>query len=83
MRSPNLFVLVACVLSVVDITRAATTYSYDDLGRLRLAKYDNGKQIDYTYDAAGNRTQVATSTTTPHAMLKPKAARSKVSHKKH
>ncbi|MBV8798616.1 MAG: RHS repeat protein [Alphaproteobacteria bacterium] len=39
---------------------AATTYTYDDLGRLSKVCYDNGKQIAYSYDAAGNRTQVVT-----------------------
>ncbi len=36
---------------------AATTYTYDALGRLTSVTYDNGKTIAYTYDAAGNRTQ--------------------------
>ncbi len=64
----------------MGISHAATTYTYDDLGRLKQAKYDNGKQIDYTYDQAGNRTAVATSTSPPHgAMLK---APSKVMHKR-
>lgn len=35
---------------------AATTYTYDSLGRLASVTYDNGKQIIYTYDGAGNRT---------------------------
>lgn len=42
---------------------AATVYVYDALGRLISATYDSGKQIVYTYDAAGNRTQVVTQTT--------------------
>ena len=37
---------------------AATTYTYDTLGRLATVTYDNGNEIIYTYDAAGNRTQV-------------------------
>lgn len=84
MRSLNLCVVIAATLSLVDIARGATTYVYDDLGRLKQAKYDNGKQIDYNYDQAGNRTSVATSTSTPHgAMLKPAAARHKILRKKH
>jgi predicted site-specific integrase-resolvase len=37
---------------------AATTYKYDNLGRLACVAYDNGKVIVYNYDPAGNRTQV-------------------------
>lgn len=37
---------------------AATTYTYDELGRLATATYDNGQRVTYSYDAAGNRTQV-------------------------
>ncbi len=42
---------------------ADTTYKYDTLGRLRCAIYNNGTTvitIVYTYDQAGNRTQVVT-----------------------
>ncbi|MFO0350437.1 MAG: Ig-like domain-containing protein, partial [Alphaproteobacteria bacterium] len=38
-------------------TWAATQYEYDALGRLVRVRYDNGKEIAYTYDAAGNRLQ--------------------------
>jgi predicted site-specific integrase-resolvase len=37
---------------------AATTYTYDTLGRLRCVAYDNGNTIVYSYDPAGNRSQV-------------------------
>ena len=37
---------------------AATSYLYDDLGRLCAVCYDNGNEIAYKYDAAGNRTSV-------------------------
>lgn len=33
-------------------------YSYDALGRLTGVTYQNGATVAYTYDAAGNRTQV-------------------------
>jgi len=45
---------------------AATTYQYDDLGRLKSATYDNNKEVDYSYDPAGNRSSVVVGTTTPH-----------------
>jgi YD repeat-containing protein len=43
---------------LVSPAAAATAYTYDTLGRLATVTYDNGKEIIYTYDAAGNRTQV-------------------------
>jgi Bacterial Ig domain/RHS Repeat len=46
-------------LSVTPLD-AATTYTYDSLGRLSVVDYDNGYQIVYTYDSAGNRTSVVT-----------------------
>ncbi|MBV9989744.1 MAG: cadherin-like domain-containing protein [Alphaproteobacteria bacterium] len=41
---------------------ASTTYVYDNLGRVWTVTYDNGLQVTYTYDAAGNRTAVVTQT---------------------
>lgn len=46
------------------------TYTYDALGRLQSVTYQSGTQVVYTYDPAGNRTQVTNtpgsgSTTTP------------------
>lgn len=37
---------------------ATATYTYDNLNRLTRVSYDNGKSINYTYDAAGNITRV-------------------------
>jgi len=48
----------ALALLAADAVLGATTYSYDALGRLSTVSYDNGKQVIYSYDAAGNRTQV-------------------------
>ena len=43
------------------------THSYDDLNRLIQSDYGNGNVIDYTYDAAGNRTsQKVTTATVPN-----------------
>lgn len=49
-------VMTALGLSVAPAL-SATSYTYDALGRLIKVRYDNGKEINYTYDAAGNRTQ--------------------------
>ena len=63
---------------------AATTYVYDDLGRLKSASYDNGKEIDYSYDPAGNRSSVVVVQTTPHmAPSKALAHTSKKAKAKH
>lgn len=47
----------APALLVSATALAATQYQYDALGRLVRVRYDNGKEIVYTYDAAGNRLQ--------------------------
>jgi YD repeat-containing protein len=48
-----------------SVVLAATTYQYDDLGRLTRADFSDGSYITYEYDAAGNRnTVVATIDTT-------------------
>jgi len=49
------------VLSVIPAL-ASTTYVYDTLGRVWTVTYDNGLQVVYTYDAAGNRSAVVTQT---------------------
>jgi YD repeat-containing protein len=64
----NLFLssLLCALVLVAPITAQAeqVTYSYDNLNRLIKSDYGNGNVIDYTYDAAGNRTsqKVATAT---------------------
>jgi YD repeat-containing protein len=66
-------VLVALALAVIAAVPAANrleaasvAYTYDDLGRVRSARYDNGVCIAYAYDANGNRTsQTITSTGAP------------------
>lgn len=52
----------ACLLA--GAAMAGATYSYDSLGRIISVRYDDGKQIVYKYDAAGNRTQHIVSATT-------------------
>jgi YD repeat-containing protein len=68
-------------ISFATVAQAGVTYTYDTLGRLSTAAYDNGKTITYNYDNAGNRIQVATAAT-PHmgAVVKP-TAKAKKKHK--
>jgi len=48
------------LLAIAAIGAAAATvsatYTYDPVGRLTTALYDNGTCVAYGYDAAGNRT---------------------------
>ncbi|HWA90099.1 MAG TPA: RHS repeat domain-containing protein [Rhizomicrobium sp.] len=69
----------AIAITTISRAEAGVSYQYDTLGRLSSASYDNGRQIVYTYDPAGNRTQVVTQATPPHAALAntPKKASSK------
>jgi YD repeat-containing protein len=48
-----LVLLAPCAIPAI----ADTQYSYDALGRLIRVRYDNGKEIVFAYDAAGNRLQ--------------------------
>jgi YD repeat-containing protein len=43
----------------------SVTYIYDQAGRLKQVQYDDGAQVTYTLDAAGNRTQVTSTASTP------------------
>jgi YD repeat-containing protein len=49
----------------------SVTYTYDDLNRLIKAEYEDGRVIQYTYDAAGNRTVTYESTTSPITTADP------------
>lgn len=42
------------------VAAGTATYTYDALGRLTLATYDDGSSVQYKLDAAGNRISVAT-----------------------
>jgi hypothetical protein len=66
MRSILTIATALLALLAAPSAMAGVTYTYDMLGRLSVAAYDNGKQITYTYDPAGNRTQVVTGASPPH-----------------
>jgi len=53
---------IALIVGLSSPADAATTYTYDTLGRVSTATYPNGVVITYSYDPAGNRTQVVTVT---------------------
>lgn len=55
-------VLMAAMLLFFGVSQAsAVTYQYDAKGQLTAVIYNPGKRIDYTYDAAGNRTTLVIS----------------------
>ena len=60
MRAKSLLFCFGIALTAATQVSASTTYTYDTLGRLSCVLYDNGMKITYTYDPAGNRTQVVT-----------------------
>jgi len=51
------------VLIGSDAFAATTSYQYDELGRLKVVKNNNVVSNTYSYDAAGNRTQKQSGTT--------------------
>ncbi len=53
-----ILLLLAAMLLAVSGAVHATTYIYDDLGRLTEVIYDDGQRVLYEYDAAGNITSV-------------------------
>jgi len=48
-------ILAVCVLG--SATACGQTYSYDNVGRIAMVDYGNGRQIYYTYDLNGNVTR--------------------------
>jgi hypothetical protein len=49
-------VLALLAMLASNTAEATVVYTYDQLGRITTALYDNGLCIMYTYDANGNRT---------------------------
>lgn len=62
MRMALSIAVIAAGLSWQAPAEAATVYTYDNLGRISTVTYGNGLIITYSYDPAGNRTQVVTHT---------------------
>lgn len=50
----NLLILLCIVAINTEAATMTINYSYDNLNRLTQAVYDNGKQMTYQYDSAGN-----------------------------
>jgi YD repeat-containing protein len=63
-------IFISIFVSVVAYA-GSVTYTYDDLNRLTKAEYEDGRVIQYTYDAAGNRTATYDSTTPPITTADP------------
>ncbi|MBN9090211.1 MAG: RHS repeat protein [Reyranella sp.] len=47
---------VVAVAAPGALLAASTAFTYDETGRVRTARYDNGACVVYAYDASGNRT---------------------------
>lgn len=55
--------VIACFAeSLQAAAPAEVTYTYDDLARLRTGQFNDGRQVDYQYDPAGNRTTMTSGT---------------------
>ena len=73
-NAPSLSWMALAMLLLIPMPTWAdnVTHSYDDLNRLIRTDYGNGKVVEYTYDAAGNRmTQVATGNQAPTVSAGP------------
>jgi YD repeat-containing protein len=66
MHALRISIATALLATSFDAVPADTeTYNYDVYGRLRVVTYTSGKQTSYNFDAAGNRTNDATTTPAP------------------
>ncbi len=57
LRASALAAISLLPLLVASPASAAATYAYNEQGRVISITYDDGTQVIYTYDAAGNRTE--------------------------
>lgn len=63
-KTRPLLTSLAILFSSPSAALASTIYTYDSLGRLAAAAYDNGLCIAYAYDPNGNRLSMRTVATT-------------------
>jgi hypothetical protein len=64
-QSRRISAILLGLLLAATVSASSVTYTYDELGRLKLTTYDNGASTTYTLDAAGNRKKVAMVPPTP------------------
>ena len=64
-KNVSLAIIVILLISYSNEVRASVTYTYDQLGRVTTALYDNGLCIAYAYDANGNRTSQTNTMSSP------------------
>ena len=57
--------ITAVILASAIAYAGSVTYTYDSLNRLIKAEFEDGRVLQYTYDAAGNRTALYDSATPP------------------
>jgi YD repeat-containing protein len=66
--SATIFLLISMFAPEARAASASVTYTYDAVGRVATALYDNGTCIAYSYDPSGNRTsQTNTTSTSPES----------------
>ena len=65
-------IIIALMFLSVIAYAGSVTYTYDSLNRLIKAEYEDGRVIQYTYDAAGNRTATYDSSIPPTTTADPK-----------
>lgn len=63
--------LAAAMLGAPTACADTVHYTYDALGRLVQVQYGDGAIVQYSYDAAGNRTQVTQTTPGPSSPPPP------------
>ncbi|MNN95524.1 RHS Repeat protein [compost metagenome] len=62
-KTAFIFLIVGLLLCGPNASAGSVSYAYDSLGRVKQVVYIDGSKtttIDYSYDAAGNRTSVVT-----------------------